>query len=271
MKKSILSVALILSLVLIGFNVFADNGDLIVNGNVGIGTTTPVSKLDVSGDVRLGNSAADCTDSNEGAIHYNSTSKKMEFCNGSSWQQFVLIYKSEYPPAQSATYVKATSTNVNAGWYPYQATDPSKSLIGNANVNAWLSDSAQKTNQRFHIDLGSAKIIRRIYYENYLNFPSYGDVTNIGAKTFTFWGSNNATAFSTLTYGTDTYWTQLPTSQSTFDKHVGADVTDPKFITVTNSTAYRYYAIKIADDWGNTTYGMGLRRIELQVQEGYNP
>ncbi|KUG22534.1 phage tail fiber [hydrocarbon metagenome] len=51
MKKSIL-LALIISLILISFNVFAADGDLIVNGKVGIGTgtTPPAQKLDVKGN-----------------------------------------------------------------------------------------------------------------------------------------------------------------------------------------------------------------------------
>jgi microcystin-dependent protein len=55
-------------------------------GNVGIGTTTPGSKLDVSGgEVQMGSSGAACSATNEGAQRYNSTSKQMEFCNGTAW------------------------------------------------------------------------------------------------------------------------------------------------------------------------------------------
>ncbi len=36
-------------LVCLGGNVFAANGDLIVNGNVGVGVTSPTYKLDVAG------------------------------------------------------------------------------------------------------------------------------------------------------------------------------------------------------------------------------
>ncbi|WP_415062967.1 hypothetical protein [Bdellovibrio sp.] len=55
-------------------------------GNVGVGTSTPVSSLEVNGEVRIGNSGVACSAANSGATRYNSTSKKMEFCDGASWQ-----------------------------------------------------------------------------------------------------------------------------------------------------------------------------------------
>lgn len=167
---------------------------------------------------------------------------------------------SKYPPAYSGTYVKTTSGNY-LDYYPYLATDPSKSLTGSAENNSWHTTSSTVTNQRFHIDLGSAKVIKKIYYENYVH---NGEATTIGAKTFTFWGSNTDSAFATLTYATDTNWTQLTCSQATFDEHAAADSADPKYITVTNFTPYRYYAVKIANNWGSSTF-LGLRRIELQT------
>ncbi len=59
-----------------------------VNGNVGIGTATPATKLEVNGEVKIGNSATACSGANEGAQRYNSSSKIMEFCNGTSWISF---------------------------------------------------------------------------------------------------------------------------------------------------------------------------------------
>ena len=176
-------------------------------------------------------------------------------------------YTSQYPPEQSATYVLAT-TKYSLNFWPYFATDPALSLIGAWDNVSWLSGSSKTTEQRFHIDLGSAKIIRRIYYEN--NHYSGGAAYVIcGVQNFTFWGSNTGEGtFDDLVYANDEGWTQLTTSQSTFDVHVTANQADPKYITVTNSTAYRYYAFKFADNYGHANY-MGVRRIELQIEDGY--
>ncbi len=184
-------------------------------------------------------------------------------------------YTSQYPPAQNATYVKATTTSTfddGLAHYPYNATNPAKSLTGayftGLTSNVWFADAV--TNQRFHIDLGSAKIVRRIYYEN---FHNSGNNTTYGVKTFTFWGSNNATSFAELTYGTDTAWTQLSLEGSVFAEHSGADEADPKYILVYNTTAFRYYAIKISDAYRAdlVDYGMGVRRFELQTEDGFSP
>lgn len=168
-------------------------------------------------------------------------------------------YSSVYPPAHSTTYVKTTS-EYGEGSRPWFTTDPALSLIGAWDWNAWLSNSSNYTNQRFHIDLGEAIVIKRIYYENLHNS---GTSTDGGVQNFTFWGGNTGSgSFDDLVYANDDGWTQLTTSQSTFDQHTASNVADPKYIDVTNTTAYRYYAFKFADTWG-WTY-MGVRRIELQ-------
>lgn len=171
------------------------------------------------------------------------------------------VYTSQYPTAQSDTYVKAT-TKYDTSYWPYYATDPTKSLIGTYALNAWLSQSGVTTNQRFHFDLGSAKTVKRIYYENVHVDGSY---TTYGAKDFTLWGSNTAADFADLVYANDGTWVQLTTSQSSFDQHIAANQADPKYITVTNSVAYRYYAFKFANNYGGGI--MGVRRIELQTMD----
>lgn len=171
------------------------------------------------------------------------------------------IYTSQYPPEHSGTYVKATS-KISIDYWAYYATNPALSVIGASSYNSWASDEV--TNQRFHIDLGSGgEVIRRIYYEN---FHDNGGITDYGAKDFTFWGSNIAASFADLIYGNDEGWTELTCSQNTFDKHIAGNQADPKYITVTNTTIYRYYALKFADNHDDPSF-MGVRRIELQTEE----
>lgn len=165
----------------------------------------------------------------------------------------------QYPPSQNGTYVKAT--NSYASTLPYYATDPLKSLIGSGVNNAWdnYPGYAKNTNERFHIDLGAAIIISQVNYENY---HESGGSTNIGCKNFTMWGSNDAAAFAELTYATDTNWTLLTTSINQLVQHVALNQSDPQSFTTTNTTAYRYYAFKFADNWGDVNQ-MGIRRIVL--------
>uniref|UniRef100_A0A6M3XLD9 F5/8 type C domain-containing protein n=1 Tax=viral metagenome TaxID=1070528 RepID=A0A6M3XLD9_9ZZZZ len=175
-------------------------------------------------------------------------------------------YVSQYPPAHNAIYVKARSWWTEAPWgdnfRPYFATDPALSVVGSSIGNSWASKETVVVNQRFHIDLGSAKVIKRIYYENY---HSHGNGNEAGCKNFSFQGSNDAAAFAaTLNFDDNTNWTDLTIIQSIFDQHVAANQADPKYIMVTNTTAYRYYAFKCNNNWGST-YHMGFRRIELQI------
>lgn len=168
------------------------------------------------------------------------------------------VYQSVYPPAYSSTYVKATTTDGTQ--YPHLACNPALSVIGSASNKEWLAAYNTVTNQRFHIDLGSPKLIYRVYYENY---HTSGNYTDRGLEHFTLWGSNAADAFAELTYATDTDWTQLTTDVSVLTEHVDADQADPHYVYVTPSGAYRYYAFKFADNYGSANL-LGIRRIELQ-------
>ena len=166
----------------------------------------------------------------------------------------------QYPPSHSATHVKSTTENASSGFEPFKATNPSLSLTGSSSgSNTWFSASGSHLNNRFHIDLGSVKIITDVRYNNQ---HSSGGSTEAGAKSLTMWGSNDASSFAELTYATDTGWTELVISVSQLDQHSATDEADTKSFAVINSVAYKYYAFKIANNWGHATL-VGIRHIEL--------
>lgn len=53
--------------------------------NVGIGTYTPATKLDINGELKIGNSSKNCTPSIEGTIRFNTVTKKFQGCTGTEW------------------------------------------------------------------------------------------------------------------------------------------------------------------------------------------
>ena len=80
------------NIITIGHGITPTTDNTIVLGNntatgpkVGVGTYTPQSKLDVNGDIRVGGTTAPCSVANEGAIRYESSSKKFQGCDGSNW------------------------------------------------------------------------------------------------------------------------------------------------------------------------------------------
>lgn len=64
--------------------VLGHNGSTAV-GNVAVGSTTAAAKLDVAGEVKIGNTALSCSMSTRGAIRYNTGTNVLEFCNGTGW------------------------------------------------------------------------------------------------------------------------------------------------------------------------------------------
>ncbi|KHD88344.1 MAG: hypothetical protein OM95_09370 [Bdellovibrio sp. ArHS] len=102
------------------------------SGNVGVGTNTPVTTLDARGEVRIGNTGASCGAMIEGATRYNSATKKLEFCDGSTWRPVSSTTRRTVCTYDNASY----STQVNGqnliNWSAGQCDNgyPSSGCIG---------------------------------------------------------------------------------------------------------------------------------------------
>ncbi|WP_419172566.1 type II secretion system protein [Halobacteriovorax sp.] len=100
-----------------------DPNDIYYNaGNVGIGTNSPVTKLDVNGGIKIGNQAT-CNASVEGTMKYNSSDKAMEFCDGTQWKKVggtptCKVLEKNLPPTHSCGggYCAIQTVNCEEGW-----------------------------------------------------------------------------------------------------------------------------------------------------------
>ena len=169
-------------------------------------------------------------------------------------------YIPQYPPAHSTTYVKATSV-YNATYYSaHFGTDPGLPLTGTWHYNEWKSANFLATyEQKFNVDLGSAKTITRIRLDN---AHESGANTNRGIKNFSVYGSNSSTAFDNTTYSDTTDLTLL--DSFTAAEHAAADTADPQYFVLGTTGSFRYYILRIADAY--ITYAnAGFRHIEFEA------
>jgi hypothetical protein len=172
-----------------------------------------------------------------------------------------ITYTSQYPPAFTTDYAKATTTssaNIAEGF------DPSLSVLGTgwgAGVALWQSGGgdAGRLNNRVHVDLGSAKTIKRLMYSN---FHYEGGYTGRSVKNVILQGSNTESDFLDTVYANNGTWVTI--ASYVFLEHAAADSADWQYQLVTNTTAYRYYAFKFADNYGDANF-TAFRRIELQT------
>lgn len=66
------------------------NTDLFVrgDGNIGVGTTTPATRLDIAGLLRIGDDSGSCSASTIGAIRRPAGFQHLEKCDGTNWKHF---------------------------------------------------------------------------------------------------------------------------------------------------------------------------------------
>ena len=75
-------------------------------GGVGVGTTSPATKLQINGTALIGNGGETCSATYAGGVRYNSGSAHMEYCNGLAW----LPFNVSGAPAGSGYFVVTQTT-----------------------------------------------------------------------------------------------------------------------------------------------------------------
>ena len=129
--------------------------------NVGVGTASPQSVLQVNGEVQIGSSGASCTAANAGAIRYKSS--LIQFCNGSGW--YTLAASSYASGSNFLVFITTTGSGtwtVPAASHPFRlkrlaAVEMAMQAITTSAVAAVAGERTQKVRT-----LRSLPVVRRI-------------------------------------------------------------------------------------------------------------
>lgn len=204
-------------------------------GYVGVNRTTPGVALDLSGALRVANDATACSSSLKGSIRYNTSTDKLEFCNGTAWNPVVAPdysgtaatysgFGTGYFVLTSAAYngnrgglagANATClTDLTANNWTGKTTANTNGWLVASNVKAWLCDQYAQCNN----------FLPNTTYR----FARSGDTTSTGTS-FTAnasgVGFGNTTAWNGAGYfnlANTNYWTGRLAGTSTYSSDAGS-------------------------------------------------
>jgi len=139
---------------------------IVSSGNVGIGTSTPVTKLEVSGGLRISMEAATCAINYAGTLRYNSG--LVEYCNGSSWSAFgvagtgiTLLNGSASGTQTFVTGVSGNNFNITSNNGVHAFNIP---LAASGSVTAGLLSNADYTTFSNKVSATSSSVISALGY-----------------------------------------------------------------------------------------------------------
>lgn len=128
------------------YNIFSEgsNSRNVFMGLVGIGTTTPITKLEVSGGIKISMEAAACSVNYAGTLRYSAGN--VEFCNGSSWSALGVAGASiDLGSAQASGTLAAARLPAFSG---DASSSIGSSVLTLANVGAGVTSGTQYTKVR---------------------------------------------------------------------------------------------------------------------------
>jgi len=165
-------------------------------------------------------------------------------------------YVENYPSTPSQYTTKASNYLIYG--YPWEATDRTKSLIGEYATNSgWITDAGWSTNMKFNVSYDDPIVGVGLYLEN--NHHA-GAIVDVGVKNCILYGSNEVGDLADITYANvNPTMTQLLSFEGT--QHILQNSSSPQYLFFTNTVAYKYYILRITNNWTNTR--TGIRRFSI--------
>ncbi len=191
----------------IGFGTNATSRMMITSaGNIGIGTTLPMTKLEVSGGVRISMEAATCTVSYAGTLRYNSG--LVEYCNGASWSAFgvagagITLFNGSSSGTQTfVTGISGTNFDITSSNGVHTFSIP---LAASSSVTAGLLSNADYTAFTNKVSATSASVISAL---------GYAPASATGVATLTSNLNTVSSTVSSLTASTAASFSAITSSQ----------------------------------------------------------
>lgn len=210
------------------------------NNRVGLGTSSPVTALDVSGGVRLGLESATCDSTLAGTLRYNGGN--VEYCNGTSWSGFSgaitsasVVSALGYTPANSATVsslnssLSAVSSSVNTTNLNITSVSSTVSSLS-SNLNAVSSTVGTLSSDVFSV---SATVTSLSNTVSTLSTT----VSNIGTSV-TALSTSVASLSASMAALTASQWVSSGTAISFSTGNVGVGTSNPTSRLTVSGSAY---------------------------------
>lgn len=174
------------------FNLDASNNlSNITAANIGLGTATPVEKLDVAGGIKVGASFG----SNEGTIRY--MSNEFEGFDGTSWKS--LTGKGLWNKTGADLSLATSTDNVGIG----TATPAGKLHIENSGTQLIVKEASASAAKINFMNDGTAAFWGLNGYSDVTNTSANFSMNYNGTNLFTVNGAGDATLAGTLTQASD--------------------------------------------------------------------